>query len=61
VTVPMRLAGSGGWAAVKTAAFGGRVIAARTRLTAEQLELLWKPIQPAVPLVSLNAPAKSKR
>jgi hypothetical protein len=37
------------------------VIAARTRLTAEQLELLWKPIQPAVPLVSLNAPAKSKR
>src|SRR5207244_2755982 len=33
VTVPMRLAGSGGWAAVKTAAFGGRVMAARPRTT----------------------------
>ena len=61
VTVPMRLAGSGGWAAVKTAAFGGRVIGARSRLTAEQLESLWKPIQTAIPLASLNAPAKSKR
>ena len=61
VTVPMRLAGGGGWAAVKTAAFGGRVIAARTRLTAEQLEALWAPIQPAIPLVSLNASAKSRR
>jgi hypothetical protein len=61
VTVPMRLAGGGGWAAVKTAAFGGRVIASRTRLTAEQLEELWKPIQPAIPLASLNAPAKARR
>src|SRR5438445_4131971 len=61
VTVPMRLAGSGGWAAVKTAAFGGRVIGARSRLTAEQLESLWKPIQTAIPLASLNAPGKSKR
>jgi len=61
VTVPMRLAGSGGWAAVKTASFGGRVIAARSRLTAEQLGTLWKPIQPAIPLASLSAPAKSKR
>ena len=61
VTVPMRLAGSGGWAAVKTAAFGGRVIAARTRLTAEQLEALWAPIQPAIPLNSLNAPARARR
>jgi hypothetical protein len=61
VTVPMRLARSGGWAAVKTAAFGGRVIASRTRLSAEQLLALWAPIQPAVPLVSLSAPAKSRR
>jgi hypothetical protein len=61
VTVPMRLAGPGGWAAVKTAAFGGKVIAARTRLTAEQLEALWEPIQPAIPLASLNAPAKVRR
>lgn len=61
VTVPMRLAGTGGWAAVKTAALGGRVIAARTKLTAEQLEALWQPIQPAIPLVSLNAPARARR
>lgn len=61
VTVPMRLAGGGGWAAVKTAAYGGRVIAARTRLTAEQLQLLWVPLEPAIPLASLNAPAKTRR
>jgi len=61
VTVPMRIAGNVGWAAVKTAAYGGRVIAARTRLTPEQLEALWKPIQAAIPLASLGAPAKNKR
>jgi len=61
VTVPMRLASSGGWAAVKTAAFGGRVIAVRTRLTPEQLEGLWEPIQPAIPLASLSAPARVRR
>ena len=61
VTVPMRLAGSPGWAAVKTAAFGGRVLASRTRLSPEQIEALWKPIQPAIPLVSLGTPAKTRR
>src|SRR5487761_946255 len=61
VTVPMRLVGSGGWAAVKTAAFGGRVIASRTRLTTEQLEALWKPIQAAIPLASLGAATRIKR
>lgn len=61
VTVPMRLAAGGGWAAVKTAAFGGRVIAARTRLTADQLQGLWAPIEQAIPLASLNASAKSRR
>jgi len=60
VTVPMRLAGSAGWAAVKTAAFGGRVIASRTRLTADQIEALWKPLQPAIPLSSLGAPARAR-
>jgi hypothetical protein len=61
VTVPMRLTGSPGWAAVKTAAFGGRVIASRARLTAGQLEALWKPIEPAIPLASLGTPAKARR
>jgi hypothetical protein len=46
---------------VKTAAFGGRVIASRSRVTPEQLEALWKPIQAAIPLASLGAPAKTKR
>ena len=58
VTVPMRLSGSAGWAAVKTAAYGGRVIASRTRLTVEQTDELWRPIQPAIPFASLGAPAK---
>ena len=61
VTVPMRLSGSAGWAAVKTAAFGGRVIASRTRLSPEQIDALWKPIESAIPLASLGAPAKAKR
>jgi hypothetical protein len=61
VTVPMRLSGAHGWAAVKMVAFGGRVIAARSRLTAEQLVALWTPIQPAIPLASLNAPARARR
>jgi hypothetical protein len=61
VTVPMRLTGSPGWAAVKTAAFGGRVIASRARLTSAQLEALWKPIEPAIPLASLATPAKPRR
>jgi len=61
VSVPMRVAGSVGWAAVKTAAYGGKVIAARARLTPEQLEELWKPIQPAIALASLGAPVKARR
>lgn len=61
VTVPMRMAGNVGWAAVKSAAFGGRVIASRARLTPGQLEALWKPIEGAIPLASLGAPARAKR
>jgi hypothetical protein len=61
VTVPMRLAGSGGWAAVKTAAFGGKVIGSRARLSSDQLEALWKPIQPAIPLASLASQPRAKR
>jgi hypothetical protein len=61
VTVPMRVSGSEGWAAAKTAAFGGRVIGSRSRLSLEQLEVLWKPIQPAIPLASLGAITKSRK
>jgi len=61
VTVPMRVKGSQGWAAAKTAAFGGRVIGSRARLSLEQLEVLWQPIQAAIPLASLGAATKSRR
>jgi len=61
VTVPMRVKGSQGWAAAKTAAFGGRVIGSRSRLSTEQLEVLWAPIQQAIPLASLGAVSKSRR
>src|SRR6266852_458808 len=61
VTVPMRVSGSEGWAAAKTAAFGGRVIGSRSRLSLEQLEVLWRPIQPAIPLAFVVAVTKSRR
>ncbi|HEY3196046.1 MAG TPA: hypothetical protein VGK42_12505 [Candidatus Dormibacteraeota bacterium] len=61
VTVPMRLSGGDGWAAAKTAAYGGRVIGARARLSLEQIEALWEPIQQAIPLASLGAVARSSR
>jgi len=61
VTVPMRVKGSQGWAAAKTAAFGGRVIGSRSRLSLEQLEVLWRPLQAAIPLASLGAVTKSRR
>jgi DNA mismatch repair protein MutH len=61
VTVPMRVKGSQGWAAAKTAAFGGRVIGSRARLSLEQLEVLWRPIQAAIPLESLGAATRSRR
>jgi hypothetical protein len=61
VTVPMRVSGSEGWAAAKTVAFGGRVIGSRARLSLEQLEVLWRPLQTAIPLASLGATAKPRR
>ncbi|HSS95283.1 MAG TPA: hypothetical protein VLR46_15020, partial [Candidatus Dormibacteraeota bacterium] len=61
VTVPMRVSGSIGWAAAKTAAFGGRVIGSRARLSLEQLEVLWRPLQQAIPLASLGAAVNKSR
>ena len=55
VTVPMRVTGDAGWAASKTATFGGRVIAARAKLTDEELLQLWKPIERAIPMASLGS------
>lgn len=61
VTVPMRMASAGGWAAVKTAAFGGRVISVRSKLAPDVLEALWEPVQAAIPLSSLAPPARTRR
>jgi hypothetical protein len=60
VTVPMRLTGDAGWAAAKTVAYGARVIACRAAFSKEELEALWKPLERAIPLASLDAPGKNK-
>lgn len=61
VTVPMRMAGNEGWAAARTAAFGGRIVGARANLSLEEVEALWRPIEPAIPLASLDAGTKTRR
>ena len=58
VTVPMRVKGDAGWAASKTATYGGRVIAVRAKLTDEELVALWKPLERAIPMASLAATSK---
>ena len=60
VTVPMRLSGDAGWAAAKTAAYGARVAASRDKVSDEDFAALWKPLERAIPIASLEAPAKSK-
>ncbi len=61
VTIPMRLSGNAGWAAAKTAIYGARAISARGKLSAQEFDALWKPVERAIPLASLDAAAKSKR
>jgi len=58
VTVPMRLTGDSGWAAAKTAVFGARVIASRGKVSASEFEALWKPLERAIPLASLESRSK---
>lgn len=58
VTVPMRLTGDAGWAAAKTVAYGARVAASRERLSKDEMEALWKPIERAIPLTTLDAKPK---
>ena len=60
VTVPMRLTGDVGWAAAKTVVYGARVITSRDRVSAKEFEALWKPLERAIPLASLDAKSKSK-
>jgi hypothetical protein len=60
VTVPMRLTGDAGWAAAKTAVYGARVIASRGKVAAKEFEALWKPLERAIPLDSLEVRRRSK-
>lgn len=60
VTVPMRLTGDAGWAAAKTVAYGARVASIRARVSDQQFEALWKPIEPAIPIASLDAKPRSR-
>src|SRR5260370_15272810 len=55
-TIPTQLTGDLGWAAVKTVVHGGRVVGARAELTKEQIAVLWAPLEPAVPLASVEEP-----
>jgi len=60
VTVPMRLTGDAGWAAAKTAAYGARVAACRGKVSEDDFAVLWKPLERAIPIASIEAAAKSK-
>jgi hypothetical protein len=53
-TIPTQLSGDLGWAAVKTVVHGGRVLGARAELTKEQIDVLWAPLEPAIPLASVE-------
>ncbi len=55
-TIPTQLTGDLGWAAVKTVVHGGRVLGARAELTKEQIGVLWAPLEPAIPLASVEEP-----
>ena len=51
---PRHVSGDAGWAAVKTAVHGGRVLSSMGELTPEQLQTLWAPLEEAVALRSLT-------
>src|SRR2546425_5021602 len=55
-TIPTQLRGDLGWAAVKTVVHGGRVLGARAELTNELIAVLWAPLEPAIPLASVEEP-----
>jgi len=46
--IPAHLTGDAGWAAVRTAVHGARVLSRRLDLSEEELAVLWAPLQPAI-------------
>jgi hypothetical protein len=53
-TIPATLSGDAGWAAVRTAVHGGRVLSRRSELSSDELLALWAPLEPAIPFKSLG-------
>ena len=56
-TIPAHLTGDAGWAAVRTAVHGGRVLSRRAELASDEVAVLWAPLQLAIPLESLERAA----
>src|SRR4029077_18416532 len=52
--VPNHLTGDEGWTAVRTAVHGGRVLGALGELTPQEGVGVWAPIEPVIPLGSLD-------
>ena len=53
-TIPARLSGDAGWAAVRTVVHGGRVLSRRADLASDEVTVLWAPLQEMIPLESLE-------
>src|SRR5690242_10941713 len=52
--VPNLLSGDVGWSAVRTLVHGGRVLGALPHLSEQEIGQLWVPLEPVVPLASLD-------
>src|SRR5258708_2946591 len=63
--IPAQVTGDSGWAAVRTAVHGGRVLGSLSDLSPDQVAELWAPIEQVVPFASLTveneAPAEAGR
>ena len=60
-SIPPHLPGDAGWAAVRTAVHGARVLSRLTDLSRDEIVALWTPLQAAIPLESIEQSARDKR
>src|SRR5260370_34568305 len=52
--IPAQVTGDSGWAAVRTAVHGGRVLGSLSDLSPDQVAEVWAPIEQVVPFASLT-------
>jgi len=52
--IPAHLSGDSGWAAIRTAVHGGRVLGCMPDLSEHEAAELWKPLEAVVPLATLT-------